>query len=136
MQADFWKKIKHFTEKENWGDVSKVNPYLIMALDALREMVGKPIVIHCAYDESGHKNNSMHYVGKAADIHIVGMNIVDQYLAVEKLGTFNGIGVYPHWNNPGLHVDLRTKPGRWGRDAHGNYVALNSKFLEKCLNSE
>jgi uncharacterized protein YcbK (DUF882 family) len=76
----------------------------------------------------------MHYVGKAADIHIVGMSLIDAYLAVEKLGLFNGVGLYPFWNNPGLHVDLRQKPARWGRNAAGIYVALNDKFITTCLN--
>ena len=134
MDDLFWNKIKHFTKNENWGDWHKVHPRLIIALDKLRELVGKPIVIHCAYAESGHKKNSQHYLGKAADIHIVGMNVVDQYLAAEKLGLFRGIGIYPYWNNKGLHVDIRNKPARWGRNAAGSYVALDSKFIHECLN--
>jgi hypothetical protein len=62
------------------------------------------------------------------------MSLVDAYLAVEKLGLFNGVGLYPFWNNPGLHVDLRQKPARWGRNAAGIYVALNDKFITTCLN--
>lgn len=134
MTEKFWDKIKHFSPDENWGDVNKVNPYLIIALDALREATGHPIVIHNAYATKGHSETSMHYVGKAADIHIVGMSLIDAYLAVEKLGLFNGVGLYPFWNNPGLHVDLRQKPARWGRNAAGIYVALNDKFITTCLN--
>jgi uncharacterized protein YcbK (DUF882 family) len=125
-----WEKIKYFSKNENWGDPNKVDAYLVQALDALRGMVNKPIVIHCAYDESGHATNSQHYKGKAADIHIVGMDAVDQLLAAEKIGLFNGIGIYPFWNNPGLHVDVRTVPARWARDKKGNYVSLNWDFLK------
>lgn len=128
-----WNKIKYFSPTENWGDINKVNPYLVIALDTLRDAVGKPIIIHCAYKTSGHSKNSMHYVGKAADIHIVGLSVVDQYLAAEKLGLFNGIGVYKHWNNPGLHLDIRTQPARWGRNAAGVYVALDSKYIREAL---
>ena len=134
MTEKFWEKIKHFTPDENWGDVDKVNPYLIIALDALRDAVGKPIVIHNAYATKGHSETSMHYVGEAADIHIVGISLVDAYLAVEKLGLFNGIGVYRSWNNPGIHVDLRQKPARWGQNEAGVYVALNDKYIAGCLN--
>ena len=134
MTDNFWEKIKHFTVNENWGDINKVNPYLVIALDALREAVNKPIVLHYAYATKGHSENSMHYIGKAADIHIVGMSLIDQYLAAEKLGLFNGIGVYLDWNNPGLHLDIRQKPARWGRNVSGHYVALNDKFVKACLN--
>lgn len=128
-----WTKIKHFSPNENWGNPDKVNPYLVIALDALRDSVGKPIIIHCAYSTDGHAKDSMHYNGKAVDIHIVGLNVVDQFLAAERIGLFNGIGVYPFWNSPGLHLDIRTQPGRWGRNAAGVYVALNSKFIGSAL---
>jgi len=131
----FWTKIKHFKSTENWGDADKVNPYLVMCLDDLREAVNRPIHIHCAYDTKGHAANSFHYIGKAADIHIEGLSLVDAYLAVEKLGIFNGIGLYPFWTNPGLHLDLRQNPARWGRNAAGIYVALNDKFIGACLNN-
>ena len=134
MNVNSWTKIKHFNIDEKWGDPSKVNFYLVSALDTLRDAVNKPIVIHCAYDTKGHSDGSMHYIGKAADIHIVGMSLVDQYLAAEKLGLFNGIGLYRGWNNPGLHLDLRQKPGRWGRNAAGHYCELNAKFIQACLN--
>ena len=129
-----WKKIRYFTPDEEWGNAGKVNPYLIIALDELRHKVGSPIIVHCAYSTSGHSKNSMHYEGKAVDFHIKGMSLVDQYLAAEKIGLFNGIGVYPFWNNPGLHIDIRTKPARWGRNAAGVLCALNAKFINTCLN--
>jgi len=128
-----WKKVKHFDKNENWGDVSRVDPFLIYSLDVLREMAGRPIIIHCAYKKSGHSNNSQHYHGKAADIHIKGLNVVDQYLIAEKCGMFNGIGVYPFWSSPGLHVDIRQTPARCGRNAAGVYMPLDSKFIYSAL---
>lgn len=101
-----WTKIKYFKESE-WGDVSKLEPNLIYLLDEFREFVGKPIVIHCAYDKNGHTTNSQHYLGKAVDFHIKGMNWRDQYYAAVRFGKWTGIGVYPDWNNPGLHCDIR-----------------------------
>lgn len=135
MDELFWDEIEYFDKDENWGDWRKVNPYLIKFLDKFRKLVGMPVYINNAYSAgSGHNKKSKHYLGEAADIHIKGMNVVDQYLMAEKCGLFNGIGVYPFWNNPGLHVDIRTKPARWGRNAAGVYVELNSKFIRSCLN--
>ena len=128
-----WSKVKHFNKNENWGDWKKVDPWLIYCLDALREIANRPIIIHCAYAENGHSDNSQHYKGKAADIHIKGLNVVDQYLIAEKSNLFNGIGVYPFWNNPGLHIDIRNVPARWGRNAANIYMPLDSKFLLSAL---
>ena len=127
-----WNKVTHFTETENWGDWRKIDAFLIYALDALREMVGRPIIIHNAYATTGHSPNSQHYQGKAADIHIKGLSVLDQYIAAEKINLFNGIGVYPFWNTPGLHLDVRQKPARWGRNAAGIYVNLDGKFLRSA----
>ena len=131
----FWGKIKHFKSTENWGDADKVNPYLVMCLDILRDTIGAPIIIKNAYATSGHTSGSMHYEGKAADVMAPSMSLVNFYLAAEKLGLFNGIGIYPFWNGQGLHLDLRSKPARWGRNAAGIYVALDDKFITTCLNN-
>lgn len=137
MDSEFWDKIKHFDQEENWGDWRKVNPQLIINLDKLRELANKPIVIHCAYATRGHSEHSQHYKGLAADLHIVGLNAVDQFLLAEKSGLFTGIGIYPYWNNPGLHLDIRDGAfKRWACNAAGVYTALNSKFLQEALNSE
>lgn len=102
-----WTKIKYFSAKDNWGDVSKVDSRLIYLLDEFRAFVGQPFIIHCAYERSGHTPNSQHYVGKAVDGHFKNLNWLDQYLMALKFGKFRGIGVYPDWNNPGLHLDIR-----------------------------
>lgn len=102
-----WCEIKYFKPCENWGDPDKILPEAMKTLDEFREFVGKPIIIHCAYDKCGHTCNSQHYLGRAFDFHIKGMNWRDQYYAAVKFGKWTGIGVYPDWNNPGLHCDIR-----------------------------
>jgi uncharacterized protein YcbK (DUF882 family) len=135
METD-WIKVKHFKRIEAWGDPDKINPLLVYSLDALREFVGKPIIINNAYrpgDPGTHGN------GDAADVIIVGLSVVDQFLMAERTRLFAGIGVYPHWRRPGLHVDIRPlQPHqhgpRWARNAAGIYVALNAKFLRSIQN--
>lgn len=127
-----WSKVKHFTEKENWGSPSLMDYDLIYGLDALREYVGLPVIIHCGYATKGHSKKSWHYTGHAVDCHIENMSILDQYLAAERFG-FGGIGVYPYWVKPGLHLDTRhlapyEKGARWVgvmKDRKQIYLALD-----------
>jgi uncharacterized protein YcbK (DUF882 family) len=116
-----WGKLNHFTPQENWGDPDKMNGALLLLLDKVREHFDCPVVIHCGYEESGHASNSQHYLGNAVDFHfITSMSIAEQYYALEEfLAAFQvsehvGVGVYPQWNSPGFHLDVRGTKARWG----------------------
>lgn len=122
-----WCDIKYFKPSE-FNEPNKMDYYLINRLDQFREMIGKPIIIHSSYREG---DPGYHGTGEAADIHVKDMNVFDAFLLAEKSGLFNGIGVYPNWNNPGLHLDIRPKPARWGcwsRTTPNIYVTLDSQF--------
>lgn len=128
-----WKKIKHFKPSE-FSEPNKMEPLLIHCLDRLREIVKQPIIVHSSYRVG---DTGTHGRGEAVDIHIKGLNVVEQFLIAEKTRLFSGIGVYPFWNNPGLHLDVRELKAheigkRWARNARGIYVALDSKFLLQC----
>ena len=123
-QTDFF---KNYT-KEAWGDHGSVRIPLVYWLDEMRDLAGHPINIHCCCETEGHRKDSYHPLGMAVDIHVVRMSLVDQLLLALKF-PFNGVGVYPFWNNPGLHVDLRPLIGYkrlWYRDRKGTYHNLNS----------
>ncbi len=129
-----WHKIKHFTPKENWGDVSKISPVLVYQLDDLREYVGKPVHIHkYAYETTGHKQNSYHGMGAATDGHIEGLSLLEQFLALTRFFGEHGIGLYTWWNNPGFHVDVRPYPARWASVKKGEYISLNEDFIRKII---
>lgn len=148
-QAD-WAKVKHFKPTENWGDWTKIEKAVIFLLDRMRENMGQSIIIHCAYDSSGHSTNSQHYLGRAVDLHIQNVPLIDQYLLAERYG-WRGIGVYTDWNNPGLHLDLRRvgdysddytlyRGARWGRQNKWQdgvikpvYVALDTEFFKHVI---
>lgn len=104
----------------------EVNPLLIEKLDQLRDLIGGPIEISCAYRCPAHNAavggvaNSQHVKGNAADVqtpeydHCNTPEQLESYC--EKVG-FDGIGVY-EW---GCHVDVRDggeSPNvyRWGED--------------------
>ena len=136
MRKEHWEQIGYFTPTENWGDPAKMSFELVKRLDCLREFCGNPIIIHCGYAIQGHSENSQHYLGKAADLHIMGLSLINQYLLAERFN-FGGIGLYPDWKHPGLHCDVRKKAiedpyNRWAK-IDGKYVFLNETVLRRII---
>jgi len=125
-----WSKIKYFTPNENWGDADRIDPLLVSGLDLLRDKVGHPFHINCAYAEDGHKDDSWHYKGKAADFIIKDLpfkDAIDKLLeALDELDMSDvvGLGIYPDWNTPGFHLDTRGFKARWGQ-WQGQYISFN-----------
>lgn len=133
MTENDWNNIKYFSPHENWGDWTKIYKKLIYTLDKFREYLGKPIIINCGYSTTGHTSKSFHYKGMAVDIHIKNMHVVDQFLAAERFDEFNGIGLYPNWHNPGLHLDIRPKTAKKNYDARWLGIIKNGKMTYVSL---
>ena len=132
MENHEW-DLEYF-KKEEFSNPDKMDYYFVHRLDQLRKMIGKPIVIHSSYREN---DNNTHGRGEAVDCHCIGLNVLDFFLLAEKSNLFTGIGVYPNWNNPGLHLDIRLgSSSRWGcwtptdPKKKNIYVPLDSKFIE------
>jgi len=85
-------------------------------LQAFRNLIGRPVVIHCGYED----RPGYHGMKMAADFHVAGH--YDYWRQLEMLiGVgFKGIGWYPRWHHPGWHVDVREHLLIWRRD-NGNY---------------
>lgn len=128
MREEDWKGIRYFKPSE-WGEWWRVSRSLIVSVDRWRGVLGRPVRVHNAYEPSGHTDGSLHYEGKAVDLHVEGLHVVDQFLAAERSGLFDGIGIYPFWINPGLHLDKRPETARWARNAAGLYVSIDWAFL-------
>jgi len=137
MIAEDWKRVRHFTPDEAWGDRRRVHRNLVFLLDAFRAFIGRPVVIHNAYAQNGHTDESYHYRGMAVDLHVEGLSVFDQFIEATRF-EFGGIGVYPFWNNPGLHLDIRPRSGafapeaRWMRTKAGVYVPLTWQNLKEA----
>ena len=144
MTRELWELVEHFSpdsKTDHWGDPYQMDAALVFTLDAFRTFVGRPVHVHCGKEERG---SGWHPWGRAADVHVEGMPVLDQYLAAERFN-FPGIGVYPCWNNPGLHLDNRPldtgEPGfRWGAfytmekgSRIQKYTSLDLAFLEKTI---
>lgn len=109
MTEQDWAGVKYF-KKEEFPNWEKMDPRAIWILDEVRDYVGRPIIIHAGYEESGHEPMSLHGIVPctAIDGHIEGISLFEQYLIMERF-PWIGIGLYPkgEWENPGFHVDLR-----------------------------
>lgn len=142
METD-WTRVKNFERKEWRTNPEKINSELIYLVDELASYVKttfnpSPIcIIHVAYEDTGHSANSQHYLGFAVDLHFHGIPLLDQYLSAERF-PFTGIGIYPYWNNPGLHLDIRSVMSpyaRWQRDRNGEYGKLDAEFIREVARS-
>jgi uncharacterized protein YcbK (DUF882 family) len=114
-----------------------VDPRLIEALEALRQLGGVPIVIHAGYRCPAHNRevggvpNSEHTRGLAADIHIPGLSLQQMYAMASEVPQFaqGGIGAY---DTNFLHVDVRDHRARWAR-VSGKYVEIQELVREPTL---
>lgn len=109
-----------------------VSPPLIEALEALRALVEKPVIITSGYRSPAHNEQvggaqySYHTTGEAADIKVAGLSVFELYTLADQVEAFGdgGIGIY---DGGFVHVDVRYGRARWGRVA-GNYVSIAEFF--------
>ena len=134
VSPTFWGKIKNFDKKEWKNDYKKVNERLVLLVDKLASFIKKeynaaPCIIHVAWERTGHEENSQHYLGNAVDLDFRGVPLRWQLMSAERFA-FGGIGVYPFWNRPGLHLDIREVDigARWWKDKSGEYKKFNDEL--------
>jgi len=107
----------------------KIESGLLAALEQLRTLAGKEIIVHDGYrcvahnQEAGRVTDSEHTRGLAADIAIPGLSLQQMYELALQVPTFldGGIGVY---DGGFLHVDIRPHQARWAR-VRGQYVGIH-----------
>lgn len=153
MKKTDFAKLKYFTYEDIdykgrkiWqrpGVLENTDFKTLQALDKIREHMGAPVVLHVAYDPSGHSSKSMHYknVGTAIDFHFSSnapyyQQVLAVETALEKIGIAKtcGLGIYPDWTNKGFHLDLRGIWARWGARYIGGVQKyyLYQEVLEYC----
>jgi zinc D-Ala-D-Ala carboxypeptidase len=115
----------------------KVEQRLIDALEQMRSLAGKAIVVHDGYRCPGHNqevggvSNSEHTQGTASDVEIPGLSLQQIYELALQVPDFaqGGIGVY---DGGFLHVDVRQHVARWAR-VRGQYVGIQHLIQEPVL---
>lgn len=119
--------MKNFVP-EDFSLFQHMDKLFIRMLDEFASQVGHKILIHAAAKQAGHSTNSQHYKRpcKAVDLSCGDLELKEFLRLAQAFQfegqVFTGIGIYPYWNNPGLHLDLRTRAIKWIRDVHGNYL--------------
>lgn len=112
-----YKLSRNFTLGEfackDGSDPVLIHPALIIGLQAIRDRVGRGVVINSGfrsveYNKSiGGAQNSLHTLGMAADIVVAGMTPAQVAVIARELG-FGGIKAYPTFT----HIDVG-KPRTW-----------------------
>jgi zinc D-Ala-D-Ala carboxypeptidase len=130
----------HFSKSElacrHCGQL-KVEKRLLNALEELRNLGGKPIVVHDGYrcvnhnQEVGGVTDSEHTRGMAADVDIPGLSLQQICELALQVQAFveGGIGVY---DGGFLHVDVRITCSRWAR-VRGQYVGIAHLVQEPTI---
>lgn len=125
-----WDRVRNFGPSE-FGAWEKLDARLVYALDEFREYVGVPLHVHTAYRERSDFADSQHPHGRAVDVCAKGLSLLDFWLAAERHPGFTGIGLYPFWSHPGLHLDIRLAlvRARWWRNLSGQYLPVTGRSL-------
>lgn len=134
-------RVKHFKPSE-FDHPDKIDEISLKTLDAMRHAEGSRsgiiITINSDFATSGHSKKSQHYLGKAFDIVIRNnvtkkpLPVLSQFLIAVRW-SWTGIGVYPFWDYPGIHVDTRAmtryqRRALWMRDETGEYKDISTFF--------
>lgn len=101
------------------GRYSPLTVELVLALQELRDLIGKPIHVNsgvrCANHNAsvGGSKSSQHLTGRAVDVVVGGMSPEELESCAKKVHSFvnGGIGVYA--SKGFVHLDVRGKIARW-----------------------
>lgn len=108
-------RVEEFACKDG-EKVVLIDSELVERLQALRDILGKPININSAYRTLAHNKKvggqelSPHLAGQAADIVCPGYPPSEVAKAAETVG-FRGIGLYDTF----VHVDVNPRCARWDK---------------------
>jgi len=95
-----------------------VVPHALDKLQALRDMIGRPMIVNSGYRSPQHNRavggakNSLHMQGIAFDVRMDNHDPADYIAAARDVG-FTAIGTYPRQNF--VHVDARGSAASWGK---------------------
>lgn len=113
---------------EGWGTPCSMAKKLVFGADKLRALAGAPCIVHCGFEG---RDKGYHPKGMAFDFHLVGVPLLQQFYLALQIPEFTGIGVYPNWNNVGLHCDIRELNGMPRTIWIANNAYKNNKKIQE-----
>ena len=133
------KQLKNFSPNERdifgreiFGDAFIISIELMWMVDDMvtyaKGVYRNAICIVHDINNGEHSENSLHYNGKAIDLHMEGMTLGEQSRIAMRY-FFGGMGLYPDWKHPGLHLDIRNTPCTWVQ-RNGEYIYTWPEFEE------
>jgi hypothetical protein len=130
MTPDLYAKTMYFKNyrTEGWGEPCSMSKVLVYGADKLRALAGKPLIVHCGFED---RKTGYHPKGLAMDCHIVDTPLLQQLYLALLIPEFTGIGVYPNWNNKGLHLDVRELNGMPRTMWQAKYVYKGGKKVQE-----
>lgn len=123
--------LRYFKPSE-FSNPGMMETALLEQLDEARHRLGYPLRITSSFRPGAVAPSggpSQHAAGAAVDMHSPGMPCVELYLALERMELFGGIGIYPWWTHPGVHVDIGPRGRRWVCASVGRYYPLTMGTL-------
>jgi len=146
MTGNDWRRLPygHMKPYEPWGNVAKMNFYLIYLCDHLREELNTPLYV--TYGTQGVHKAPWHDRGLAVDavVDTAKIHPLDVILAVTRFN-FIGFGLIANARHPkcaqplGLHLDVRpvkkvVEPQhRWIWYDGKEYPFTNAELKKHCL---
>lgn len=124
-------KLKHFKSNE-FTHPELMDERTLILVDTMRDTEpGIVVTINCDFRFNDPK---WHGKGKALDLVIrdaktfQGLPLIVQFMIANRY-LWTGIGLYPYWNTPGLHLDTRPitifgRKSMWWRDKDGLYRSM------------
>jgi hypothetical protein len=132
MTPELYAETRYFKNyrTEGWGTPCSMAKVLVFGADKLRHIAKAPLIVHCGIED---RDKGYHPLGMAFDFHLVGIPLLQQLYLALQIPEFNGIGVYPNWNNVGLHCDIGKLSKYTGtkRIWKAKYVMVNNKKVQK-----
>lgn len=106
-----------------------------MVVQETERIPGLVFIVHSDFRPGDDKEHGM---GRALDGHFEAGD--GRILPAEKQFfmairyNFSGVGFYPYWHRPGIHVDVRPllltgRKATWWRDDRGEYMPIESYFI-------
>lgn len=122
-QVQRWPQVR----LDQFHDIDHMNVQLMDALNTLSALaMTQHNWRHRINSDYRAGDSGQHGKGNAVDIvfyltHPGDVDVWEQFDFAESSRLFMRIGVYPYWNSPGLHLDMKSERLYWIRDKRGLY---------------